>query len=457
MLYGMIGYSSLNYSAEPSEVSGGLGGGFGIGYAYNFTPRWSIATGLELAVLRSTATNDQLSGSVKVVYNYQGTPEDLYLHSVLTGYEERQRATYLSLPLMVRFAHPLSRSAAHRYATFYAAIGPKIGLSIASSYEATAITLARTLEFTVPGVIAGGSNPAHDIGITRRPALSSGSLSLKPKLAAAAEAGIRWKLNRQGWHLYTGLYADYSLLNVAPSATGELIDPSTVATSAFTGNSILTAQNLGKAYAGAMHPLFAGLKVTLSFGKQPPYHEEPAQAATSVDDAKELERLAAACTSCADSLKDEREATRRAQNSADNYRRQLKNLQMQDSLATAARVQYVTAVEVIQKPIIINYQLSHTDLSDEAKEELDLKVDLMKLYPNMHVLIEGHTCDMGTPDENIILAQKRADSVKDYLVQYGIAPERIRAVSKGQTEPLVPNTSEANRKKNRRVHLIVEE
>jgi outer membrane protein OmpA-like peptidoglycan-associated protein len=50
---------------------------------------------------------------------------------------------------------------------------------------------------------------------------------------------------------------------------------------------------------------------------------------------------------------------------------------------------------------------------------------------------------------------RRAEAAKAYLVEKGVAPERIQTVSKGKTEPLVPNSNEENRRKNRRVKIVI--
>jgi len=53
------------------------------------------------------------------------------------------------------------------------------------------------------------------------------------------------------------------------------------------------------------------------------------------------------------------------------------------------------------------------------------------------------------------IGQERADLAKDYLVENGIAPSRIQTFSKGKTEPLFPNSNEVNRKKNRRLEIVI--
>ena len=91
-------------------------------------------------------------------------------------------------------------------------------------------------------------------------------------------------------------------------------------------------------------------------------------------------------------------------------------------------------------------------LKPEGKAEVDKLVAEMKKYGKDTVEIEGHTCDIGDEKYNMGLGQRRADAVKKYMVESGIAEARIKTVSYGETrpDPNYPNTSAANRKMNRR-------
>ncbi|MCH9682416.1 MAG: OmpA family protein, partial [Deltaproteobacteria bacterium] len=71
--------------------------------------------------------------------------------------------------------------------------------------------------------------------------------------------------------------------------------------------------------------------------------------------------------------------------------------------------------------------------------------------PGVRVSIVGHTDNVGDPDTNMELSRKRAAAVKQYLVDGGVADSRIETDGKGDTEPKVPNDSEANRAQNRRI------
>lgn len=85
---------------------------------------------------------------------------------------------------------------------------------------------------------------------------------------------------------------------------------------------------------------------------------------------------------------------------------------------------------------------------------LELKNYLDK-YPNKSVEIIGYTDDIGDEESNLWYGQQRANNVRDYLISQGIPKNKITALSKGESNPIVPNENEENRAKNRRIEITV--
>ena len=71
------------------------------------------------------------------------------------------------------------------------------------------------------------------------------------------------------------------------------------------------------------------------------------------------------------------------------------------------------------------------------------------------VLIEGHTDDRGADDYNMKLSMKRVEKIKQLMVQLGVPEDNISVVGNGERTPLVPNTSDENRLKNRRIEFKI--
>ncbi|MBC5991401.1 OmpA family protein [Pontibacter cellulosilyticus] len=95
------------------------------------------------------------------------------------------------------------------------------------------------------------------------------------------------------------------------------------------------------------------------------------------------------------------------------------------------------------------------DLEKESKTELNKLIKFMQLNGTVKIEIEGHTDDVGADKDNQVLSEKRAKSVAEYITSNGISKDRIRFKGYGETKPVRPNTSEENRKLNRRIEMRV--
>ena len=81
---------------------------------------------------------------------------------------------------------------------------------------------------------------------------------------------------------------------------------------------------------------------------------------------------------------------------------------------------------------------------------------LLKNNPQVALMrVEGHTDDRGDDASNLDLSQRRANNVRRFLLEQGVAPERLEALGHGETMPLVTNDTEAGREKNRRVEFYI--
>ncbi len=105
------------------------------------------------------------------------------------------------------------------------------------------------------------------------------------------------------------------------------------------------------------------------------------------------------------------------------------------------------------KPIF--FLQSKSTIMEQSYPELDYLVDLLHKFPNMHLLIAGHTDNNGRPDDLLRLSEERAAAVKTYLMNKDIAAQRIQTIGHGPNKPINDNSSDELRQANRRVEATI--
>jgi len=104
----------------------------------------------------------------------------------------------------------------------------------------------------------------------------------------------------------------------------------------------------------------------------------------------------------------------------------------------------------------MKFPVDKAALSPEAQSRLDAFVDKLKTdNRNVYVEVQGHTDATGPKDYNYRLGEERAEAVRRYLNQHGVALNRIGTISYGPDAPVAPNNKREGRQANRRVVLIV--
>ena len=99
----------------------------------------------------------------------------------------------------------------------------------------------------------------------------------------------------------------------------------------------------------------------------------------------------------------------------------------------------------------VRYAKGAADVTSQQTRVLAQVQEALKFFPDARFEIVGHTCDLGSSDGNLRLSQQRANALSDFLLEKGIKEERLKFRGVGQAEPAAPNTSESNRRQNRRV------
>jgi peptidoglycan-associated lipoprotein len=134
-------------------------------------------------------------------------------------------------------------------------------------------------------------------------------------------------------------------------------------------------------------------------------------------------------------------AQKRAQQEAERKRREAEREKM-------AREEFVNKN--------VYFGFDDSTLTRKARQILAEKADFLRSHPDVEVVIEGHCDERGTKEYNMALGQRRAQSIKNFLVNAGIDPDRLETVSYGEERPADPRSNEAAWAKNRRGHFRIQ-
>jgi len=167
----------------------------------------------------------------------------------------------------------------------------------------------------------------------------------------------------------------------------------------------------------------------------------------------EAEAAATKAKAEADALKAKEEAAKaeaeRAQKAAADLRAQLLE-------------QFNRILETRDTPrgLVVNmgdvlFDFGKYDLRPEAREKLAKLSGIILGHPGLNLAVEGHTDNVGSDEVNQKLSEKRAETVRGYLIEQGLADNTVTSYGFGKTSPVVDNSSAAGRQKNRRVEIVV--
>lgn len=102
----------------------------------------------------------------------------------------------------------------------------------------------------------------------------------------------------------------------------------------------------------------------------------------------------------------------------------------------------------------VNFEYDKAALTQEARTQLKENADWIKSHSNVVVQVEGHCDTRGSVEYNLALGERRARSVKQYLVSLGVDAKSLTIISYGEEKPLAMGSSDADHNKNRRANFV---
>lgn len=473
------GLSPFQYKPTVGSKKNGFGFTTGMSYTYFLNSNWGIKLGVSLDQFSSHLNIDDLETSTPSIDNdtdNDGIPDSFNLLTSYSGLKELQKALLIGTALELSYRTKLSEKW-----DFIGNIGPKISFTAKS--ESSVTNGSYTTRGHYPQY---GSETILPIG----PGFGTYTPRTKEKndlgvgLSIVSEMDFAYKID-QTFGIYVGPYFEYQLNRKTTNANQSLVsyEVTSPITSESVYNSVFNSSTTSKYNRYAI-----GLRVGINFdfggNRQQRKEKLIKQHQQKMDELNPQKHLYnnQLNKNKTDSLYNAQRIEnlhrlynqQREKEIADSISNALRLAELarlaeeqriRDSIDNADKVGVIMDVrtnqltdedmEVLKLPIV--FEFGTAILTEKSNENVKKMADMLAKYPSLKFQVTGHTCDIGTDRANYIVGINRASVIKDAFTQGGTEPSQIEIFSKGKSEPLVPNINEENRRKNRRVVVVIED
>ena len=446
------GLSTLSYQPTYGSKDNGFGGTFGLGYTRYLSKNWNLSLGAELSFYQSDFSQNKLHDHYDAVDLDPYAAQQMNFRYRVDNYEESQQLYNLNIPLMLQYQ--TKKQGNHR---FFVAGGLKLGIPVGEKYESKNATIdSKGYYYDWHQTLNEPTSLGYGVFENQS---AQGKLDVGLSCIGSLEAGVKWELPG-GINLYTGLFADYGFNDILKGKHNDkFVVYDSYENSDFTTiNSVLTSQHTNahntKSFTDKVSPLSFGVKLRLGFSVGCPVREKQKQEKIQLEYAPpywETVRYSAETT---------QKAVEAVRELTDAIQQQTAEIASIQEVINTEKIQEIQPVEDgndIEKLGIatINYDLNVSALTAEQEKTLDEYITVLQNNPSAKIILTGHACNLGNYEGNMRIGQKRADLAKAYMSKKGVQAERILTFTKGATEPVCPNTNDANRKKNRRLEIQI--
>ncbi|MBW1654310.1 OmpA family protein [Flavobacterium quisquiliarum] len=406
------GPSGILYDSTIGNGTLKFGGGIGVGYTYFFSKNWGISTGIDVMYNQNSfKLND---GNTINSYEVDDQTSAFEYRVTSSKYKEEQHFISAAIPLLMQY-----RTAFASNTQWYLGFGGKILFPGKQTVKASADQLQLSGYYPDLNLLIDDL-PSHGFGQVNN-WKDETKTSLDPSFLLSLETGLTFKI-KEKTQLYTGVYVDYGLTNLAketPDLNIVAYDPNGIDNTQANG----TIGN--KRIVQDTRYLSAGVQLKLGFSlakDKPQPVQQKTETVTQKEDVPVQEPPV--------------------------QQKVVETVPVKTELTTEER-------NYIEKKPLAFQEVGNTSVTPELASRLDEIAKILKSNQDTDLNITGYTCDIGTKERNLEIGMQRAQAVADYLKNKGIQSNRIHLFSKGESEPLVPNTPAENKPLNRRVSLIL--
>lgn len=436
------GLNTMLYKAANGQQSVGGGIDAGLFYGHFFNKTVGLGVGLNYTWANANALYNW--SEVSTGLTHPDNPNTLYnLNTTYANWKERQTMGVLSIPVEVLFRKSLT----DRWA-FIGGVGLSIDFPIHGSYAPMGGTYMTTGVFPKLGNYTVSNLPEH--GFDTYTTTQGGKMDNIAKVGGSviADLGFRVALN-DNWGMYMGAYFGYGFTNLIKEAK---TDPMVIINAQ---QQIDYAGTFASNETAKANLLRCGLKIAFDFGWPKKVSEAPVeeQLPTVDEEAERLAREAAEREAAEKAAREAAERERLAREAAEKAERD--RLAREAAEKEAKWNDFKNRIEGIN--VYFANGSSEPNISEEDKAAINELCAFLKENKEYKVVVIGHTDSYGDPEQNLrYFGMKRAEVLRDYMVKQGVDNSQIRCESKGQTEPVVPNDTRANRALNRRANIRFE-
>lgn len=447
------GLNSMLYNTVDGKSGLGFGFDAGIHYA-RFFNRWiGLGFGVQYTNSNANITYNWSEVTPGMVHpSNPNTPCDFT--TSFNNFRERQNVGLISIPVEVMFRKVVSDN----WAVIFGA-GLQLDLPIYGNYIAKGGSYTTTGVFPELGPHVISDMPEH--GFSTYNTAQNAKINNLAKVGGSviADLGGRVALSKN-WGLYIGIYAGYGFTNLLAGAKTETVvainpaDPSKINYNGTFDSGATDKVNL----------IRAGLKIAVDCGwydksrrKKAVVAEETIITPTDTIAVVAVEPVSNEPTE-AEIAAAEAAAEAAAKAEAERLAAEAAALEAAKKAEQAAAEAHYEALKNKVESIDFHFESAGEKFNFNSNEKpvVDELCEMMKADKSIKVLITGHTDNTGDAAKNLnYYGVKRAEALKNYMVSQGVSADQITCESKGQTQPVAPNTTKENRALNRRAHITV--